>query len=324
MADRLSADDLDILVEALLHGGAAPKSPADAELLALAAIALDLRDSPSAKFKDRLRKDLLGRATTMTSATVSSPVRAGFHTVTPYIIAERAAEMIEFVKQVFGAEEKFRGTGSGGGIHCELRLGDSMLMMGGGGSYKGPSAPAALHHYVVDADKIYSRAIEHGALSAQPMTEDYGERFGSVTDPFGNKWYIARSLTGNYVPAGLRDVNLYFHPIGTPKFIEFIERAFGAEKVARYDSPEGKVLHAKYKIGDSVIEMGEAHGPWQPLATHTYLYVPNTDLTYRRALEAGATSLSEPVDHPYGDRGAGVLDPFGHTWYIATHLGQNG
>jgi PhnB protein len=80
--------------------------------------------------------------------------------------------------------------------------------------------------------------------------------------------------------------------------------------------------HAKIRIGDSIIEMGEAHGQWQPMPTALYMYVPDVDAVYNRALEAGATSLSVPVDQPYGYRNAGVEDPFGNRWFIATPVGN--
>jgi uncharacterized glyoxalase superfamily protein PhnB len=66
--------------------------------------------------------------------------------------------------------------------------------------------------------------------------------------------------------------------------------------------------------------MGEAQGPYQPMPTMFYLYVPNCDELYRRALAAGATSISEPKDQPYGDRSGAVKDVFGNQWYIATHF----
>ena len=66
--------------------------------------------------------------------------------------------------------------------------------------------------------------------------------------------------------------------------------------------------------------MGEANGPYQPMPTMFYLYVPNVDATYRRALEAGATSTSQPADQAYGDRTAAVTDVFGNQWYIATQI----
>jgi PhnB protein len=71
---------------------------------------------------------------------------------------------------------------------------------------------------------------------------------------------------------------------------------------------------------DSVVLMGEAHGRYQPMQSISYMYVPDCDAVYRRALAAGAKSIQEPADQPYGDRSAGVADAFGNTWYIATHI----
>jgi len=98
-----------------------------------------------------------------------------------------------------------------------------------------------------------------------------------------------------------------------------------AEEFVRYDSPEGEVLHAKIRIGDSMIEMGDSRrhssGMVLPsMPTGIYLCVPDADAVYRRAMAAGAVSLSEPADQPYGDRLAGVQDFCGNRWYIATHI----
>jgi len=68
------------------------------------------------------------------------------------------------------------------------------------------------------------------------------------------------------------------------------------------------------------VEMGESHGKYEPMPAMFYLYVPNVDDVYRRAVAAGAASFQEPKDQPYGDRTAGVKDNFGNTWYIATHI----
>jgi PhnB protein len=69
-----------------------------------------------------------------------------------------------------------------------------------------------------------------------------------------------------------------------------------------------------------MVELGEAHGPFQPMPTMFYLYVENTDAWYERAIEAGATSISAPTDQHYGDRVGAVRDPFGNEWYMATHI----
>jgi len=85
-------------------------------------------------------------------------------------------------------------------------------------------------------------------------------------------------------------------------------------------SPEGGIAHAKIAIGDSILEMSDAHGVYKPMPCGLHLYVPDTDAVYEQALRAGAKSLTAPADQPYGDRSAGVVDPFGNQWFIATHI----
>jgi PhnB protein len=256
--------------------------------------------------------------------TATNPIPESFHTLTPYPIVQDAAGLIDFMKQTFGAEEKFRAIGSAGGIHAEVRLGDSILMLGGGGpglSWRGESQPMAFHVYVEDTDAAYQRALAAGALSIQPPADQvYGERSGGVKDPAGNSWYIATYKGDHHVPEGLGTVTAYLHPLRAEPVIGFLKRAFGAEELEKYASPDGVIHHAKIRIGDSILEMGEAHGPYQPMPSVFYLYVPDVDATYSRALNAGATSTSQPADQPYGDRSAGVKDVFGNQWYIATHI----
>jgi uncharacterized glyoxalase superfamily protein PhnB len=82
----------------------------------------------------------------------------------------------------------------------------------------------------------------------------------------------------------------------------------------------GRVMHAEVTLGDSRIMMGEPMGEFAPTAAGIYLYLPDVDAAYKRALEAGATSLMEPADQFYGDRSAGVKDSQGNMWWIATHV----
>jgi PhnB protein len=181
--------------------------------------------------------------------------------------------------------------------------------------------PTALHVYVTDTDAAYRHALELGATSIhEPMDQDYGERSASVKDLAGNHWYIATRFGPKHVPEGLHSVNIYLHPRRAAPVIDFLKQAFAAKEVARYAGPDGTIHHAQVRIGDSAIEMGEAHGPYQPMPTMFYLYVEDADAWYRRALQAGATSLSEPADQPYGDRNASVKDPFDNVWYMATHM----
>jgi PhnB protein len=253
-----------------------------------------------------------------------SPIPRGFRTVTPYMIAKDGPALLEFAKQAFGAEEMFRAVGTAGGLHGEVRIGDSMLMMGGGipgREFRATANAHALHLYVPDCDAVYERALRAGATSiGEPRDQEYGERSGGVQDPAGNFWYIATHQGENYRPEGLNDVNVYMHPLRAEPVINFLKRAFGARELGKYASPDGVVHHAELRVGDSLVEMGEAHGKYPPMPTMFYLYVPDCDAVYERALKAGATSISEPVDHPYGDRSGGVKDAFGNQWYIATHI----
>jgi uncharacterized glyoxalase superfamily protein PhnB len=110
------------------------------------------------------------------------------------------------------------------------------------------------------------------------------------------------------------------HPLRAEPVIGFLKRAFGAQEIAKYASPDGVVHHAEIRVGDSVVEMGESHGKYPPMPTMFYLYVPDADATYRRALAAGARSIHEPTDQPYGDRVGAVTDAFGNQWYMGTHI----
>jgi PhnB protein len=252
------------------------------------------------------------------------PVPRGFRMVTPYLVAEDGPALIEFAKQAFGAEEAFRAVTPMGGVHAEVSIGDSRLMIGGGTpGHKFPSTlhPNALHLYVEDADAVFKKALAAGAtLIDEPRDQDYGERSGSVKDPAGNFWYIATNKGESYIPKGLNNVNAYLHPLRAEPLITFLKRAFGAQELGKYASPDGVVHHAEIRVGDSVVEMGESHGKYEPMPAMFYVYVPNVDAVYRQTLAAGATSFQEPTDQPYGDRQAGVRDAFGNTWYIATHI----
>jgi PhnB protein len=253
-----------------------------------------------------------------------NPVPRGFFTVTPYLVAEDGPALLDFAQAAFGAKETGRFIGAVGGVHGEARFGDTMMMLGGGvpgRPFTGKTMTAALHLYVEDTDAVYQKALQAGATSiGAPQDHDYGERGASVKDPFGNYWYIATAKGGSYVPKGVHNVNAYMHPLRAEPVISFLKRAFGGQEIAKYASPDGVVHHAQVRVGDAVIEMGEANGPYQPMQSMFYIYVPDCDADYRRALAAGAKSMQEPADQPYGDRNSAVTDPFGNTWYIATHV----
>jgi uncharacterized glyoxalase superfamily protein PhnB len=169
----------------------------------------------------------------------------------------------------------------------------------------------------------YALALKAGAVSLQePATQPWGERTANVKDPFGNNWYIATFQGDNYFSEGAPTVQPMLHPPHSAPVIDFLIAAFDAHETGRATSPQGAILHTTVQIGDAAMEFVDAEGIYQPMPGMFYLYVPNVDTVYRRALEAGATSLSAPADQSYGDRSAGVEDLAGNKWYIATHVAQ--
>jgi uncharacterized glyoxalase superfamily protein PhnB len=116
------------------------------------------------------------------------------------------------------------------------------------------------------------------------------------------------------IPEGWHSVTPRLVVHDPAKLVQFLKHAFGASGEFAADAP------ALMKIGDSIV-MVSGTGPRDPKAAFLYLYVDDVDATYQRALEAGAVSLEEPSDLPYGDRRAMISDPSGNDWQIATHMG---
>ena len=99
--------------------------------------------------------------------------------------------------------------------------------------------------------------------------------------------------------------------------LAFLKVAFGGTEANCQRNPDNTVMHAEIKIGDSLVMLGQAGGPCSPRPAALYLWVQDVDATYARALQAGATSESQPEDKPYGHRNGGVIDRNGITWWIA-------
>jgi len=251
-------------------------------------------------------------------------MRPGFHTITPYLVIPRAAQLIEFLKTSFGATERLRvpvPDGPGLIMHAEVSIGNSIVEVADANEAF-PAAPTAIHLYLSDADAAYDRAIQAGATSLYPpVDQPWGDRQGAVKDASGNVWYIATAGSWTPDPGELLAVQPYLHVHAADKMIPFLQDAFGAEALGVAKSPEGVVLHATIKIGNATLEIDEAQGDFQPMPCHLHLYVPDTDATYDRALRAGAISQEAPATKDYGDRSAGVKDPWGNSWFLATHLG---
>ena len=282
-----------------------------------------LRDLPREKFKDQLRRNLERRTTMASSTQAVKYIREGFRSVTPYLIIPGAAEWIDQVKLACGAEERIRSARPDAQnviMHAEVKIGDSILEVADAND-QFPFAPVTLLLRAEDPDAAYKQAVDAGAMPLDPVADhDYGSRGGTVRDLAGNSWHIFRPTPGNKIFEDFHGVTPHFNPVRSTEFIDFLQRAFGGEEIYRAQSPDGVIHHAQVRIGDSIIPMGDAHGPYQPSPCTLHLYVPDTDALYERAMRAGATSIQPPADQPYGDRSAGVRDPFGNRWFIATHL----
>jgi PhnB protein len=245
----------------------------------------------------------------------------GFHSLTPYLVSNGAARLLEFLKQAFGAEETFRMDRKDGTIgHASVRITDSMLEMADAAE-EWKAMFAGLHLYVPNVDDVYRRAVQAGARSLyEPREMDYGDREGGILDPSGNQWYIATHKAGKqFAPEGFRSVTPGMSVKDAAKFLQFLVKAFEANVVEKNETPSGIVGHATMRIGDSILECSEAHGEWGPRTATVHLYVPNVDVVYESAVKAGASSLSEPKDQFYGERSGGVTDAWGNNWFIATH-----
>ena len=127
-------------------------------------------------------------------------------------------------------------------------------------------------------------------------------------------------MTVKSIPEGYHTVTPYLVVHGVAQLIDFLKQVFAAEELSRMARPDGTIMHAEVKIGDSRVMMGEASGNFEPMPAMLHLYVEDTDTVYQRALRAGATSLREPEDQFYGDRLGGVGDAFGNQWWLATHI----
>jgi PhnB protein len=125
----------------------------------------------------------------------TKPIRDGFHAITPYLFAQSASQLIEFISAAFGGEVTFRKARPDRTImHAEMRVGDSMLMVAERTEQFG-AMPVSIYLYVTDCDAVYQSALDSGGVSVFPiMTLPSGERYGGVKDSWDNLWWIATHI----------------------------------------------------------------------------------------------------------------------------------
>ena len=131
---------------------------------------------------------------------MTKPIPEGYHSVTPHLIVDGGVAALEFYKKAFGAIELFRIPAPGGKIgHAEIKIGDSPIMLADEHpdmGYMGPKSiggsPVSLMIYVEDVDTVFNRAVDAGATAKEAVTDKfYGDRTGTVIDPFGHIWHVA-------------------------------------------------------------------------------------------------------------------------------------
>jgi PhnB protein len=265
---------------------------------------------------------LMKQGASPTASPAVKPIPEGFHTLTQYLAVNGAAKLIDFFKEAFGAVEAFRVNRAGGRsiMHAQLRIGDSILELADATEEFGARAVANILH-VDDVDAVYQRALKAGATSlSAPREQSYGDREAGVKDPAGNQWYLTAIRKTGHRTGDTRAILPHLSLVRAVEFVEFTKRAFGAEEAFMHKAPDGKVIHARLRIGDSILALGEASDERAAIPAALHMYVLNVDAVYAAAVREGVKVLRPLRDEPYGDRAASLQDAFGNWWFPSTHV----
>ena len=329
MHKRSPAEQLDQAISAVLSTSQPlPEANAQPAIAALVSLVPLLRAMPRPEFRATLKSEL-HRRIAMKEAAVPAPAkaapfrRANFPNIAPYFLVDDAPQFIDFLIAAFDGTERIRVPRPDGSImHAEVAIGNSVIELGDANEQY-PQRPMTTHLYVPDADATFGRALHAGASSIYAPTDDHpsGDRWGALTDSFGNTWYIATVKGWVPGPEGVLSVQPYLHLRDAHNMIPFVEAGLGAEVTGMHKSPDGLVQHATIEIAGATFEIDEASAESNPNPSYLHVYVPDTDALYARAIAAGAKGVKPPDTAPYGERSATITDPFGNTWFLATYLG---
>jgi uncharacterized glyoxalase superfamily protein PhnB len=127
-------------------------------------------------------------------------------------------------------------------------------------------------------------------------------------------------MGSHHKPEGYSTVSPYLIVDGATRTLEFLKQVFQAVELRWIAGPDGSIMHAVVRIDDTVVMLADGNASWPAIPSHAHVYVPDVDAIYARALAAGATSMQAPVKKGDPDRRAGVKDPGGTTWWIATKI----
>jgi uncharacterized glyoxalase superfamily protein PhnB len=267
--------------------------------------------------------------------------------IIPGLRYRNAPAAIEWLCRAFGFEKNMVVPGAGNTVaHAQLTFGNGMVMLGSvtknefGSMIKQPDevggaetqSPCVLVQEQ-DMEPHYQRAKAAGAEIVMPLEhKEYGGSGYACKDLEGHLWYFgsynpwedgaagagsAAKADVKHVRNGFGAVRPYVH--GNVDLESFVKQVFDAQVLERTEFDHGGA-HLEVQIGDGVLvlEVGDRPMPSAKPGS-IYVYVPDVDATYAKALKAGATSAAAPEDKSYEERGAGVKDRFGNTWWIATY-----
>ena len=310
--------------------------------------------------------------TTTTGGTEAavSPIPEGYHSVTPHLVVADVNAALAWYASALGAQQTELVAGPDGQpMHAEMRIGDSVVMLGPENEEHGMRAPTSLEGscgalmvYVEDVDATVAAAIEAGATAAMPVGDMFwGDRYGQITDPHGHRWGVATHKfdappsemgaraaawgqamaagepsptyedppASHWQPAEMHTITPSLVVTGAADIDTYIA-AFGAEEVSRTMTPQGMLMHAELRFGDSVVMFSQASAEMDGymktpsqlggIPYNVMLYVEDADATHAQAVSAGATSAAPVQEMFWGDRWGVVTDGAGHMWGIATHV----
>lgn len=174
-------------------------------------------------------------------------------------------------------------------------------------------------------ESVFTDLKEKKVSLRSGIIEGKGGKQVLLEDPSGNPVELfepgkqAKSTTANesYKPEGYSNITPYLAIREADKLVEFLADVLNAEEHRVMRREDGSFMHGEFRIGDSLVMIGDVQDRYPPFPGMLYVYVPDVDKTYRKALEHGATSVEEPADQDYGDRRAAFTDPTGNRWYVA-------
>lgn len=178
---------------------------------------------------------------------------------------------------------------------------------------------------VEDLDSLYNELKSKKAVFRSGIIEGKGGIQVILEGPSGNPIELFEPKkntrpSNSYKPKGYSTITPYLAIKNAGQLVGFLKKVFNAEEHRLMRGEDGSFMHGEFRIGDSLVMIGDVQGRHDPFPGMLYVYIPDVDKTYKKAIEEGATSIEEPENQDYGDRRAAFADPSGNSWYIASQI----